>query len=253
MPEDFIDGLEKSKTDSNKLVVTLKYPHVFPISKSCNVAATRKAINVAFDSRCKDENTPIMERLVELRSRLALKLGFPTHADYVLQVRMAANSAKVSGFITDLVRKLEPLAVKERATLLKYKEEDCKARDETFDGKINMWDFRYYMNKVEEQDFNVDHEAIKEYFPLDVVTRGLLDIYQKVLRLKFTEIKNPPKWHDEVKLYEVRDEAEGSALLGYFYLDLHPREGKYGHAACFTLQQGSDDFGKNLRWLTHSY
>lgn len=242
MPQDFIDGLEKSKTDAKKLVVTLKYPHVFPISKSCKVSATRKAINIAFDSRCTPTNTEIMERLVELRSRLALKLGFPTHADYVLQVRMAANSAKVADFIEDLVRKLEPLAVKERAILLKYKEEECKARGEDFNGVINMWDFRYYMNKVEEQDFNVDHEAIKEYFPLDVVTKGLLQIYQTVLRLKFTEVENPQKWHDEVKLYAVRDEAAGSALLGYFYLDLHPREGKYGHAACFTLQQGSQDF-----------
>ena len=66
---------------------------------------------------------------------------------------------------------------------------------------------------------------------------GVLDIYQELLSVKFTEITGTQTWHNDVSLYSV-DDAISNNRMGYFYLDLFPREGKFGHAACFSLQPG---------------
>lgn len=106
-------------------------------------------------------------------------------------------------------------------------------------------DFRYYMERMEEHEYNINQEEIKEYFPIDVVTEKLLQLYQDLLGLEYEEMPlgdagKEGAWHDTVQLYSVKDK-ESSSIIGYFYLDMHPREGKYGHAACFTLQQACSD------------
>ena len=115
-----------------------------------------------------------------------------------------------------------------------------------------MWDYRYYLNLVEERDYAVDHEALRRYFPFDAVLEGMLGIYKDVFGLEFTQLKQTQSWHDDVMLFEVFEvhevalggassgAASGGApkreLLGYFYLDLWPRPNKFTHAACWPLQ-----------------
>ncbi len=80
-----------------------------------------------------------------------------------------------------------------------------------------------------EQEYQVNEEEIKEYFPLETVTSGMLDLYERVLGLKFTEVKNATVWHSDVQLFRVTNSADDQ-LVGHFYLDLFPRDGKYTHA-----------------------
>ncbi len=68
-----------------------------------------------------------------------------------------------------------------------------------------MWDFRYYMTRVEERKYAVDQNKVKQYFPLEVVTKGLLEIYQELLSLQYDEIKDPQVWNDDVKLVCILD------------------------------------------------
>lgn len=235
LPEDFLNSLEKA--EDGKLKVTLKYPHYFPLMKKCFVPETRRKVELAFNSRCKEENNNLLRELVKLREEKSSLLGFETHADFILEMNMAKNSKLVACFLEDLSQKLKPLGEEERAVMLELKKKECEKRGLEFDGQVNAWDMQYYMNQVEETTYSVDQNLLKEYFPMEVVTSGLLDIYQELLGLTFELEKGAPVWHQDVSLYSVRDAKTGT-LMGKFYLDLHPREGKYSHAACFGLQPG---------------
>ncbi|XP_053368384.1 thimet oligopeptidase [Clarias gariepinus] len=235
LPEDFLNSLEKDET--GKLKLTLKYPHYFPTMKKCYVSETRRKLEEAFNSRCKEENSVILKELVELRSQKCALLGFSTHADFVLEMNMSKVAKKVATFLDELSHKLKPLGEKERAIMMKLKEKECQKRNLPFNNELHAWDMRYYMTQVEETQYAVDQNLLKEYFPMEVVTNGLLDIYQELLNLSFQQVKGAPVWHDDVTLYSVKDRTSGQ-VVGQFYLDLFPREGKYGHAACFGLQPG---------------
>ncbi|XP_057176580.1 neurolysin, mitochondrial isoform X2 [Triplophysa rosa] len=235
LAESYVNGLER--TEDGRYEVTLAYPHYFPLMKRCHVPETRRKMEAAFHSRCKDANTAILEQLIELRAKLAKLLGFTNHANYMLEMTMAENSENVAQFLDELYKKLKPVGEQERLYLLSLKQAECKRRGLIFDGQIHAWDMPYYMNLVEQVKFAVDKDKLIEYFPLEVVTEGLLNIYQDLLGLKFQQVANAHVWHNNVKLYSVLDYENGDEI-GQFYLDLHPREGKYGHAACFGLQPG---------------
>ncbi|XP_029469040.1 thimet oligopeptidase isoform X2 [Rhinatrema bivittatum] len=235
LPEDFLSSLERM--EDGRLKVTLKYPHYFPLMKKCYVPETRQKMEEAFNSRCKEANSRILEELVNLRAEKASLLGFDTHSDFILEMNMTRNSKTVTTFLDELCQKMKPLGKKEKYIMLDLKRKECEKRALEFTEQIHAWDMRYYMNQVEETTYNVDQNLLKEYFPMEVVTSGLLDIYQELLGLTFDLEKDAPVWHKDVLLYSVRDTAS-EQVIGKFYLDLYPREGKYGHAACFGLQPG---------------
>lgn len=221
MSDDYFEGRE---CKDDEYIITMAYPDVIPVLKLCSNEETRRQVYTAFARRCIVENTPILERLVELRHQQSQLLGYKNHADYILQVRMAKTPDTALSFLRELRSKLQPLAAKELEILREIKGAD-----------VYQWDLQYLLNKRMERDYKVDHQEVRSYFPLPVVTKGLLDMYQQLLGLTFEQI-DAPVWHKDVDVYAVRNPDD--ALVGYFYLDLFPRTGKYGHAACFGLQAG---------------
>uniref|UniRef100_A0A8C4EWJ8 Neurolysin (metallopeptidase M3 family) n=1 Tax=Dicentrarchus labrax TaxID=13489 RepID=A0A8C4EWJ8_DICLA len=235
LADSYLNGLDKAADGRYK--VTLEYPHYFPLMKRCHNPETRRKMETAFHSRCKEVNTGILEELIQLRAKVADLLGYSSHANYVLEINMAKNASNVSDFLDTFYETLKPIANKERKYILALKKRECLMKGYQFDGQINAWDLPYYMNQVEQCKFAVNKDKLIEYFPLDVVTQGLFGIYQELLGLTFTEVDHAHVWHENVTLYSAYDTETGEEI-GQFYLDLHPREGKYGHAACFGLQPG---------------
>jgi len=236
MPKGFIRSLEtKSTTEGSETLykVTMQYPHAIPCMMNCCESETRSKIGTVYDSRCQDLNGPILEEICTLRHEVANILGYKTHADFVLETKMAKNVDAVTNLYEDLIPKLQKNALSEFKNM-----QQAKLRREGNDS-LQSYDYQFY-DELAKKKLGINNEKIRKYFPLEHVTTQILNIYQEILGLTFVRI-TPEKhqiWHESVSLYEVHDSESGSTI-GYFYLDLFPREGKYGHAAEFPLLKGS--------------
>lgn len=231
LPEDYVKRLDK--TAEGRHIITLNYPDYFPFMANAENPLARQKLEQKFNSRGAAENIKLLEKAINLRHQIALTLGYPTHAHYVLEDRMAQNPDAVLMFLNKLKGRLQPKLAKELESL-----RSLKKKKEATDEPIKEWDWRFYDNLVKKSKYKIDDEAIKAYFPMEHVTQQMLEIYQQLLGLRFQEVSGP-RWHDEVKLYAVRD-VPSDALIAYFYMDLYPREGKYKHAAAFSLVLGRE-------------
>jgi thimet oligopeptidase len=242
-----LDGLPESWFSSNKLIkknknnkeniynVTLKYPDYLPIMKYCNIESTRKKLYVAFNNRCKKKNLPLFKDAIKLRSQIAKELGYKHHADYKTEIKIVKNAYTAYNFIDNLNKKFTSLYEKEIKDLYSFSKKYKKNINTK--NKLDKWDINYYMTAYKEEKHNINMKKIKEYFPLISVKNGMFKIYQKILDLKFVKINTNNKWHNDVELYSVINK-KNKKNVGHFYLDLFPREGKYGHAAVFPIYSG---------------
>lgn len=243
VPEDQLERFDKSPTDPTKYLLNLRYPVYFPVMEMCHVDSTRARLEKAYNQRCMVENTAILEELIRLRAEQASILGYNNFASYMLETRMAKSPEVVDTFLKGLSAKLTPLMEEELAYWKELKVADKKERgEEVPEGEVEIkaYDTRYLTRLTELKKYKLDDQLIRKYFPMEIVTAGLMEIYQRTLGLIFEEVKDRPSfavWHEEVQLFRVLD-ADTRALRGFFYLDLYPREGKYGHAAVWPLRAG---------------
>ena len=223
-----------NKTDDGKYIITTKRPDYAEVMENAKSGETRKRIHFAYENRVAKENTPLMEQAIVLRQKIAKKLGYDTWADAQTDGRMAGNAKTVRERLMGLKEKLLPRyqADLEKLEAMKKELEGPKA------GPFTAWDFLYFANQLKKKDYALDDDEIREYFPKDHVMNGLFEVYSKLLGVTFHEEKNASIWAEGVKLYGVYDKKDPSKAISYFYTDLAPREGKYGHAAAFTLREG---------------
>lgn len=129
---------------------------------------TRHTMDRMNSMKCQ-ENVALLEDVICMRHECALLLGFNHHADYILQIRMAKNQANVAKFLNDLNQRVQPLAENDLKALLLLKEQEKQRLGLTFDGKLHSWDFHYYNRIRLEIEYQVDEDAVKDYFPLETV------------------------------------------------------------------------------------
>lgn len=262
VPDDVLSGLEKGKGENEgKLRLTFKYPDLFPTLKYAKNGETRKRVSIANENKC-NQNVPLFKEAIVLRDEAARLLGYPNHAAFRVEDKMAKTPQTVNTFLGDLRTRLSDGGLKEIETLKRLKKTDLESRGETFDGHYFLWDNRFYDRLMLEKDYSLDHQKIAEYFPLSTTISGMLEIFEELFGLVFVEVTGADRakisstgkgqdivWHEDVKLFSVWDEeAQGSGFVGYLYLDMHPREGKYGHAANFNLQPGFIDANGKRRY-----
>lgn len=233
VPEGFLKRLKKST--GGDYIVTTKTTDLLQVMENAENPMTRKKMLLAYDNRAGIPNSKLLKEAVELRAKIATLLGYKTWADYRIDGRMAKNSKNAADLLGGLKVKLQPRLKKDFDRLLvsKQKLEDPKAK------QLTAWDLRYFSNQVKKKDYSLDDEYLREYFPKDHVMSEMFKIYETLLNVKFEEIKDASVWHPEVKLYATKD-AKSGEVLSYFYVDAFPREGKYGHAAAFSLIRGRD-------------
>jgi len=193
----------------------------------------RKRLYVVHDTLAKEKNVGVLNQMLALRNKIALRLGYKSWADYQTEVKMAKSAAGAEKYINDLISGTTPKFDGEVAELRKLKVADTKDPN----AQIKHWDFRYYQNQLKKQKYAVDTEALRVYFPFQKTLEGMFNIYQSIFGLKFEKISVPQKWIEDLQLYAVTDSASGEPL-GMFYLDMFPRDGKFNHFAEFEIISG---------------
>jgi Zn-dependent oligopeptidase len=203
------------------------------VEENAKSEATRKQLYLIREMLAKDTNVPVLNQMLALRNKIALRLGYKSWDDFQTEVKMAKTGANAEKYINDLVAGSQPKFDIEVAELQKLKAADTNDRN----AKIEVWDWRYYSNQRNKQKYAVDKEALRAYFPFQKALDGMFNIYQNIFGLKFEKIVAPYKWIDDLQLYLVTDSAT-SEPLGMFYLDMFPREGKFNHFAQFDIISG---------------
>ncbi|KXS96036.1 hypothetical protein AC578_2277 [Pseudocercospora eumusae] len=236
LPSTILNDLERgtgSNSDSRRLTLLDSYR----VLSHASDGATRRRLHYATATRCA-ANVDLLEKVIVLRDKAARLLGYNNHAHLQLQVD------KTNDFLEDLRRQLVPRARLELSRLKRLKAIHQSATPEAT--KFFSWDYSYYSRIMHEQDFAIDQERIAEYFPLDVIIERMLGIFAHIFAMEFVLIPNEEAehlvWHRDVRMYTASNQAisenESVGFLGYLYMDLHPRPGKYGHMADFPVQPG---------------
>ncbi|MDP7221769.1 MAG: M3 family metallopeptidase [Alphaproteobacteria bacterium] len=224
LPESAIDGAKQAAEDEGedeKWLFTLDIPSYMPFMQYAQRRDLREKMWLAFSNRAwKDDydNADIILETVRLRHEKAGLLGYNTHADYVLERRMAETPANVFDFLTTLRNAYRKAAEQDLA--------DIKAFAKDTDGleDIKPWDIGYYGEKRKEKLFDFSSEDFRPYFPIEKVLSGTFDHFSKLFGLTFTENKAYDVWHDDVKAFDVEDKS--GRFIGTLYADFYPRSGK---------------------------
>ena len=205
---------------------TLDAPSYSPFLKYSSVRDLRKQIWTAYNTRATSgefDNTQIVKQIVDLRIKIANILGYETYADYALEERMAKSKDTVNGFIKDLLEPSMEFAKKDVADVFAY------AKKNGFEGsQLESWDFSYWSEKYQQAEYSLSAEELKPYFQLESCIDAVFGLATRLYGISFTELDNVPVYHEDVKVYEVKD-ADGSHLA-LFYADFFPRASKRGGA-----------------------
>ncbi|MBX2842388.1 MAG: M3 family metallopeptidase [Flammeovirgaceae bacterium] len=212
----------REKGEEGNWVITLDYPSYVPFMTYAKNRERREELFRVFSTRGfkndENDNREIVKEIANLRFQRANLLGYKTHADFVLEERMAESPEKVKTFMTDMLNYAKPVAFKEVEEVTAY-------ADKT-EGLSNLqrWDFSYYSEKLKKEKFAIDDEILKPYFKLENVIEGVFKVANKLFGLSFKENKDIPVYHEEVIAYEVKDGSGDH--LAVFYADFFPRKGK---------------------------
>lgn len=167
------------------------------------------------------DNAPLMAEILQLKSEQAQLLGFASYAELSLASKMAESPQQVEDFLLELATRAKPAAERELASLSDF------ARALGGPEQLASWDFAHYAEKLKQSQFGLDEEALRPYFPLPQVLRGLFGAAEKLFAIQLNAAPLPC-WHDDVLAFEVRDESQ--APRAWFYLDPYAREKKRGGA-----------------------
>lgn len=229
LPADFIENHQANS--DGKIILTTDYPDAIPVMTYAKSEDLRQRMYFAINNKAYPENMAVLDQMAAKRYELANLLGYKTWADYVTADKMIKTSANASDFIGKIVDASGARAAKDYHELLKRKQQD-----EPGATAVYRWESGYYSELVRQTNYNFDSQSVRPYFPYKKVKQGVLDVTGKLFGVTFRQVENVPVWHPSVECWEM---FENDELVGRFYLDMHPRDGKFNHAAQFGVRTGA--------------
>jgi len=208
------------------------YPDESVILRNCSVSNSRKKMYHTFNNVA-TQNLSILKDIVNLRYQKSILFGFKNTVSHYLDYNRIATLNKINKLLDKLVPILKKKAIKEYNNLLEVSSQSS----------LNDYDMAYYSNIYKKKYLDLDEKVIKKYFPSYYTIPKILQIYADIfcIKIKLIKVDSYKYWHKDVELYEVSDKN----ILGYFYLDLYPRDGKYTHAATFDIQTTYKNMSNN--------
>ncbi|MGB4777448.1 M3 family metallopeptidase [Microbacterium sp.] len=232
LPQDFLD--EHPAGDDGLVMLTTDYPDLMPVREYATDRVTRTAIVAAYNDLAWPQNDAVLAELLEVRAERARLLGYGDWADYETEPRMISGGTRHGGqAIADFLAQLDEASAGAAGgeydlLLARLREDDPSASE------VTIADFFYLLSTLRSERHDVDAQLVRSCFSFDRVLPGLLSTTGRLLDVAYVPVE-VPTWHGDVHSYDVMRDGR---RLGRIHLDLHPREGKYNHAACFPLAPG---------------
>jgi len=231
LPADFIAA--HPPDPDGKIRITTDHPDYNPFMTYAADDELRRELYIAFRSRGDQTNEATLHDLLKLRSEKASLLGFASWADYITADKMIGSSAQVAAFLDKVWKLAAPRADEDYQELLRQLQAITTSGPRPT--AVADWQKTWLENLVKKEHYEVDAGEVRQYFPYDRVLAGLLEITAEIFDLAYVAVPDAERWHPSVVVYDV---MRGDTKLGRIYLDMHPRDGKYKHAAQFPLKDG---------------
>ena len=230
MPADWI--AKHPAGPNGKVVVTTQYPDYIPFMTFAKSSAAREKLYRAFSDRAYPQNLEVLGQLLQKRYELATLLGYPNWAAYSMEKMMIRTPTAAQDFIDKITKASEKRADDDYKTLLAFARKG-HPRTRT----VAAWDSSYLRERLRAEKLHYDAQSVRPYFEFSRVQAGLFDITSRLFGIQYKRVSDAKVWHPDVEVYDVVD---GKQTLGRIYLDLHPRPGKYSHAAQFNFVTGKE-------------
>ena len=225
LPESALEAAAQTAKEKGQegWTFTLHAPSYSPLMMYCEDRDLRRELYMAYNTQNVQDNEynneENVKKIANLRLAIAQLLGYESHADYVLENRMAENAANVNQLLDQLLAAYLP-AVKEEVKAV----QEMAARTEGKDFELMPWDWSFYSEKLRNEKYSLNDEMVRPYFKLENVTKGVFGLATRLYGITFVENKDIPVFHPDVKAYDVLDK-DGS-YLAVIYTDFFPRAGK---------------------------
>lgn len=230
----------KARGMEGKWLFTLQAPSYFPFMTYADNRGLREKMFSGYMLRGNNgnerDNNKIAADIVRLRVEKANLLGYKSHADYVLERNMAKEPQKVLTFLAQIWDAALPVAKAEAA------EQQRLIDKEGGKFKLEPWDWFYYTEKIRKEKYDLSDEETRPYFSVSNVTEGMFYVANRLYGLEFSERKDIPLYHPDVKTFEVK---RNQKHVGILMIDYYPRASKRGGAWCSAMRpQRLDEKGK---------
>jgi thimet oligopeptidase len=228
LPQDYIDR-HKVGADG-KVHLTTDYPDYYPVMTFAKSEALRRRLLEAFETRAYPKNIDVLKNLMQTRYQIATLLGYSSWADYYAADKMIGKGSNIGDFIRQLDTAARPTADRELAMLISEKQRvDPQAKE------ISDYESGYFSELVRRSRYDFDSQSVRPYLPYDRVRQGILDTAATLFHVSFEQEKGVPAWDPSVETWLVTDHGK---TVGRFYLDMHPRAGKFSHAEMLAVLDG---------------